>query len=81
MQNKYNGFELFNDIEDEALRTRNRAVVLANMYEDNSKGGKISPKGASLLLGYFQAVPEAARQSVQQEFVKKMAERGFRIAA
>lgn len=81
MQNNYNGFSLFNDIEDEALRTRNRAVVLANIFEDNSKDGKTSPKGASLLLNYFLALPEAARQSVQQEFIKKMAERGFRIAA
>lgn len=81
MKNNYKGFELFNDIEDDVLRTRNRACVLANIFQDNSKNAKTTPKGASLILGYFKEIPENERKPVQERFVESMRERGFRIAA
>lgn len=77
----YKGFELFNDIEDQALRTRNRAVVLANMADDHTKNKLISPNGAGLMLGYFSQIPEAERKEVQEVFIKNMKERGFVLAA
>lgn len=80
MTDKKYGFELFNDIEDVALRLRNRAVVMTNMYEDNSKNGKLSPRGAARLLGYFDAVPKEERQTLQEAFVVHMKERGFAIS-
>lgn len=80
-KNTYKGFELFNDIEDFVLRTRNRAVVLANIAEDNAKNRLISPKGASLILGYFQQVPVEEREDVKIKFTTVMAERGFKLAA
>lgn len=81
MRNNYHGFNLFNDIEDEELRTRNRAVVLANIYQDNSKDGKTTPKGATTILGYFASIPEGERGAVQKKFVESMAERGFVVTA
>jgi hypothetical protein len=75
----YKGFELFKDITDRELRTRNQAVVLANIAEDNSKSRLISPKGASLILGYFQVVPEQDRDTVKSKFKENMIERGFRL--
>lgn len=72
----YNGFELFND-QDQELRTRNRAVVLANIFQDNSKDAKITPKGLKLILGYFQSIPEGERKSVQDQFTEQMKQRGF----
>ena len=57
----FRGFSLFSDIEDYVLRVRNRACVLANMAEDNSKSSLINAKGVSLILGYFQQVPEDER--------------------
>jgi hypothetical protein len=75
----YKGFELFKDITDRELRTRNQAVVLANIAEDNSKSRLISPKGASLILGYFQVVPEQDRDTVKAKFKENMIERGFRL--
>jgi hypothetical protein len=77
----YRGFELFNDIEDYELKTRNRAVVLANMAEDHSKNRLISPNGASLILGYFQAIPSDEREDVKNKFSETMSERGFRLTA
>lgn len=80
--NNYKGFELFNDIEDEALRTRNRAVVLANMAEDYiNKEKRITPKGALLILGYFANIPEAERASVRDAFSNNMKQRGFALVA
>lgn len=81
MQNNYKGFCLFNDIEDQELRSDNRAKVLANMFQDNSDNAKTTPKGAQLILGYFQTLPEGERAVVQQKFIKQMAERGFRLTA
>lgn len=77
--NTYKGFELFNDIADNELRTRNQAVVLANIAEDNSKSKLISPKGSALILGYFQLVSPEYRASVKEKFKQFMTERGFRL--
>ena len=74
-----NGFELFNDIEDAALRTRNRAVVLTNLYDDHQKNGKLSPPAAARILKYFSLVPEGEREATQDEFVKQMKLRGYSI--
>lgn len=79
-QENYKGFDLFNFIEDAALRNRNRGVVLANMAEDNMQGDKLSHKGMSMILGYFQLVPEEDRAHVKAGFVKQMAERGYGIS-
>lgn len=81
MLNNYKGFELFNDIEDTALRNRNRAVVLANMAEDHSKDRRINVKGVSLIVGYFNQVPERDRADVKERFAQAMRERHFLVAA
>jgi hypothetical protein len=77
----YNGFELFNDIEDAALRTRNRAVVLTNLYDDHQKEGKLSPPAAARILQYFAQVPEGERAMVQDAFVEHMAQRGYALGS
>lgn len=80
-ENNYKGYSLFNDIEDEDLRTRNRAVVLTNLSEDNSKNGKIKPQAAGTILGYFNQIPEHERGPVAAEYVKQMQLRGFKYGA
>lgn len=75
----YKGFELFNDITDIALRTRNQAVVLTNIAVDNSKNGLITPKGAGLILGYFQNIVMDERNIVKEKFKMFMNERGFQL--
>lgn len=77
----YKGFCLFNDIEDYALKTRNRAVVLANMADDNSEARRINAKGAALILGYFQQIPSDEREDAKKAFSENMVERGYLLTA
>lgn len=78
----YRGFSLFNDIGDVVLRNRNRAVVLSNLAVDHmsKKTKAISPKGASLVLGYFSNIPEEDRADVQERFKQRMIENGFQLS-
>lgn len=73
----YKGYSLFNDIEDSILRNRNRAVLMANITEFNTKNNKITPKGAALLLGYFNQVPMGDREIVMKNFETQVKERGY----
>jgi len=75
--NEFKGFSLFNDIEDVSLRNRNRAVVLANIADDNNRNNMISAKGGALILGYFQSLPEEDRADVRDKFAQQMRERGY----
>jgi len=75
----YKSISLFNDIEDYALRQHNRAVVMANMSEQYSRDSKISLKGAGLILGYFDSIPEEERKDLQQRYEQEMIHRGFGI--
>lgn len=77
--NDYKGFSLFSDIEDAVLRTRNRAVVLCNIAEDHTKQKLISPKGASLILGYFSKIPDNEKLGVKERFSETMIERGYKL--
>lgn len=77
--NEFKGFCLFNDIEDVALRNRNRAVVLSNLANDHISNRKITPKGASLILGYFQQIPEEDREDVKERFAERLKETGHVI--
>lgn len=80
-KNDYKGFCLFNDVEDEALKTRNRAVVLANIAESNIKDQRINAKGVALILGYFNQIPLAERAPVKEKFKADMIGRGFALVA
>lgn len=74
---QYKGFDLFDDIEDEALRNRNRAVVMANIVEDNTKALRINAKGAGLLIGYFSAILPEDKKSVRKLFEEFVKQRGY----
>lgn len=76
--NEYKGFSLFNEIQDADLRTRNRAVILANITEDNLTPNKrVTPKGAVLVLGYFTCIPDEEKEAAQKAYLRTMQERGF----
>lgn len=83
MQNEFKGFSLFNDIEDADLRTRNRAVVMANIAEDHMdrKTKRLTPKGAALVLNYFSLIPGEERNVAKDKFAEDMKNRGFILAA
>lgn len=76
-RNEYRGFSLFNDLEDKQLQLRNRAVVMSNMAEQYTKDKKITVKGASLILGYFECIPANERKALEIKFTETMKERGF----
>ena len=80
-RDNYKGFSLFNDIEDVALQTQNRARVLFNIAEDHIKSKRINQKGVALILGYFNQVPEQDRLSVQGVFKDMMLKNGFILEA
>lgn len=83
MQNEYKGFSLFNDVEDAELRAQNRGRVMANMAEDHSdkKTRKVSPKGAALILNYFNLIRDFDRNKAKDKFKTEMESRGFVLAA
>jgi len=80
IQDNYKGFALFSDVMDKEVRIRNRATVLANISQDNMRENKLSPKGVSLVLGYFSSIPEDERLAVRAAFVESMNSRGFELA-
>lgn len=79
----YKGLQLFNDIEDFDLRTHNRAIVLANLFEEapvSSTGvetEKVSERSALLAVGYFGQIPNLERKAVHEalkaELLKRIA--------
>lgn len=79
IKNEYKGFSLFLDIEDKELRNRNRAVVMTNIAEDNTKAGLINAKGAGLVMGYFLHVPIDEREEVKTLWAEQMKQRGFKL--
>lgn len=80
MKNEMKGFSLFNDLEDKALRIRNRAVVMCNIAEQNTKREKINEKGVFLILSYFQAIPDQEKYESERAFATQMKERGFNVS-
>lgn len=75
----YKGFGLFNDLEDKAAQTYNRARILVNIVLDHSKKGKTNPKGAFLSVGYMNCIPIEDRKDVLNEFIKQMTKEGFSL--
>ena len=79
--NEYKGFSLFNDIDDAALRTRNRAVTLCNIAEAHTnKEKRISPGGASLMIRYTEQISQEERKEMLNKMVVFMKERGYDLA-
>ena len=64
---EYKGYSLFADIEDKELRTRNRAVVLWNMYESSTQKKRTTPSGVADMIGYMRKIPDNERQSVMDK--------------
>ena len=81
MTDNYKGYALFNDIADFDLRNRNRAVVLSNVAIDHTKKAtkRISPRGAAIVLGYFNAIPDEDKLDVQERFKQRMLESGYEL--
>lgn len=78
MSANYKGYNLFFDIADEELRSRNQAVVMANIALDHRAADKtINPMGAALILGYFNEIAPQFRKNVFAKFQHRLEESGF----
>lgn len=78
--NEFKGYSLFNDIEDAALRSRNRAVTLCNIAEAHTnKEKRISHGGAALMIRYTEQLPSEERKQVLDMMVQFMKERGYEL--
>lgn len=72
--NEIAGYSLFNDIEDKEVQIYNRARIMKNMMQDNSKDKEVSEKGVGLLVLYMNAIPVEDRKDVYvklEELLKK----------
>lgn len=59
MVDKVHGYSLFNEIEDRPIQTHNRAIVLANIVEDNLyPDGRVTQGGMTYSLEYMDALPK-----------------------
>ncbi len=74
----FKGYSLFNEIEDNSLRTRNRAVLMTNIVEQHFNKGSITDKGSYLVLGYFNQVPKEERAALHKAFSSMLEDRGFK---
>lgn len=70
--NHVKGYALFNDSTDATHRTKSRARVMVNIFEDNLKNDnnqiKISADGMVVLLSYFAQIPPEERKGVYTQF-------------
>jgi len=72
-RNRVAEYETFDHIEDLELRTHNRVQVIKNMMVDGrDKNGNIGLGAASLVITYFQKIPDAERQGVVKQLAKEL---------
>ena len=73
-------YETFDHIKDSILRARNRAIVMANIFVDNSKGNDITTEGAAKLFQYFEQLPKTDIIMTFEAFKINMTDRGYNYA-
>jgi hypothetical protein len=71
-------YETFIDIDEPKLRAKNRAIVMANIFVDNSKENDITKEGAAKLFNYFDEVPHVDRGLAFSAFQSEMEDRGYK---
>ena len=73
-----NGFSLFNDVVDDDLRIRNRAIAMGNIVRMYNRGEEgISQEGNDTLVNYFSAVPYSERAAVYTKFILGLKDLGI----
>ena len=71
-----NGYSLFNDVEDETLKARNRGVTIANIIEDNlTEDGLVDGVGMQYVLQYWMQIAKEERAEVYEILQKEVQER------
>lgn len=72
-------YPMFEDIENDELRARNRGVIMANIYEDNAtvNGNKLTMEGTKAIVKYFTRIPLDERHMAREAFQNSLTERGI----
>lgn len=71
--NNYKGYSLFNEVDDAALRTWNRCVVMCNMNKDNGKdfaegyGNSLSQVDKMQMLAMLNYIKARGAEEVRKE--------------
>ena len=73
------GYPLFKEMEDKGLQTRNRAIVFANIVEDNlyAKTGMLTEGGKLLVSTYWEAIGGHDNDELGDTIIKELEERGI----
>jgi len=75
--NNIEGYSLFNDIENFELRARNRAIIMANILEDNFYKNRVSRKGLMIVKKYLKCLPILEQDAATSYLTQVLKERGF----
>jgi len=71
--NEYRGYSLFNDVEDAALRTWNRCVILFNLNKDHGEnfvqeyGDMLCKKDKMMMMAMYQYIAVKGVDAVKLE--------------
>tara|TARA_Y100000310_G_scaffold319188_1_gene374160 strand:- start:7341 stop:7613 length:273 start_codon:yes stop_codon:yes gene_type:complete len=75
----FNGYSLFDDIDDPILRNTNRSKTMMNIFKAHAKGSDLTENGFKLLHGYFGSVPIDERATVYAGFVGALYREGIEV--
>ena len=66
--------ELFNEVEDQNERARNRAVAMYNLADEHSHEGMVTADGMVAMITYLDAIPPQERADVVARLTLMMEE-------
>jgi len=69
MENEVQGYSLFNHIEDDEIRRKNRATCVINMVRSNMDGSIVSQYGMYLVMKYWSSLPEGEERGAVYSLV------------
>ena len=77
--NSIQGYPLFNDVEDKHTQRQNRAVILANIIEDNlqDESGVVTQTGMLYSLQYWDEIPDEEKKVVYEMLKREVSGRGL----
>lgn len=76
--NKVRGYSLFNEVKDENLQARNRAMAMTNIMEDNLyDDGRVTQGGMQYSIEYYEQIPEDARALLYANLQTELKSRGM----
>lgn len=81
-KSNFKGYSLFTELESTTLRAYNRARLMVSMMEDNvdKVTKRVTPKGAHLVLQYFEQIPENERVDATKQVELIFQKKGINVS-